>query len=441
MSQNTTRPNSEIIKRGQVWKVVWVSGSKGYKLYPACATNMLLDVKTASNASSQIDIWTEPTTASSDRLWDIQYNSSSNNYKIVSKLNSSRAVTVSGNSTSAGASVVLGDKNASSANWVFYKVNPIPAVSGITSGQIYYLRNASSGKYMDVKGGGSSDNGTDLVQYRFNGNSNQKFKLERDELGYYSLIPQNATKKAVEITNTSKNNDAQVQIWDTQSYGYMSSQKFKIVKNTSGTWSGTYRLLSYCSDLNKAAVVQGGSGSDNANVIQWNNNGSHNGFWYFEKATISLVGMDDGNFNRRFWELSPGSNMVNRFNARGQMYSTKVVENCSKSEMLATIRDSYFLAIHTHGSNDNIEIYPTKNRSSRINITRGDIQQLNLEKVRCVVLGVCETGKNGTNSILNDFYESGARYVIGWKEQTNPDAQNVWLNVFIDVSVKCDVTS
>ena len=103
--------------------------------------------------------------------------------------------------------------------------------SGITSNQIYYLRNVNSGKYLEAPG---INNGTDLVQNTFNSDSPQQFKVVyNSSTSDYALIPMRDTGAAIEITNQSSANDAIVQIWDKPSSGYMNSQRFNIVKNLS----------------------------------------------------------------------------------------------------------------------------------------------------------------------------------------------------------------
>ena len=158
------------------------------------------------------------------------------------------------------------------------------SVSGLTSGQTYYLRNANSGKYLDVPNGNST-NGTDLIQYYLKGGNNQQFKLVYNSTTCdYSLSPVCAPNSAIEITSSSSTNDAIVQIWAKPSSGVMNSQRFNIVRNS----DGSYRLLSYASNYTKAVVVQNASKNDSASIIQYTNNGSTNGFWFFEPANKTI---------------------------------------------------------------------------------------------------------------------------------------------------------
>ncbi len=49
-----------------------------------------------------------------------------------------------------------------------------------------YIRCKGSGKYLDIKGA-SKNQGTNLIQYRFNGNYNQQFKFVENSDGTYNI--------------------------------------------------------------------------------------------------------------------------------------------------------------------------------------------------------------------------------------------------------------
>ena len=154
------------------------------------------------------------------------------------------------------------------------------AANGLVSGQLYYLRNVKSDKYLDVPYSNGAD-GTDLIQHAFNGNRNQQFKLIYNATtNDYSLSPECASGSAIEITNASSSNNAIVQIWSKPASGPMDSQRFNILSNA----NGSYRLLSYTSAYTKAVVVEQASLDDNAAIIQYSDNGSTNGHWVFERV-------------------------------------------------------------------------------------------------------------------------------------------------------------
>ncbi len=159
------------------------------------------------------------------------------------------------------------------------------------------MRNANSGRYLDVPNSNTVD-GTDLIQYNLKGGANQRFYLiynasTRD----YSLFPVCAPSSAIEVTNTAPDNYAVVQIWTKPSSGVMNSQRFNIVKNG----DGSYRLLSYASKYTRAVVVYAASQDNGATIVQYTDNGSSNGFWFFEPAnkTIKTGTLENRNYNRR----------------------------------------------------------------------------------------------------------------------------------------------
>lgn len=158
-------------------------------------------------------------------------------------------------------------------------------VAGLSNNQTYYLRNVNSGKYLHVPGGDLT-HGTDVVQYDLQGTTNQQFKLVYNSATRdYSLSPICAPNMGVEITNGSSANNAVVQIGEKLSTGFVSAQRFNIVKNS----DGSYRLLSYSSAHTKAVVVEYASLDNSAAIIQYDNNGSTNGFWFFELANKTIT--------------------------------------------------------------------------------------------------------------------------------------------------------
>ena len=60
----------------------------------------------------------------------------------------------------------------------------------------------------------------------------------------------------------------------------MNSQRFRIVQNA----NGSYRLQSYASNYTKAVVVKNGSTAEGWGIVQFTDNGSTNGHWYFEQV-------------------------------------------------------------------------------------------------------------------------------------------------------------
>ena len=85
---------------------------------------------------------------------------------------SSSGSSSSGSSSSGSSSSGSGSGSSSSTDY---------NTSGLDG--VYYIKNANSGKYLDIVNGSSSD-GTNVQQYQYNGSNAQKFKLVNDGNGY-----------------------------------------------------------------------------------------------------------------------------------------------------------------------------------------------------------------------------------------------------------------
>ncbi len=210
--------------------------------------------------------------------------------------------------------------------------------SGINSGQVYYLRNANSGKYLDVPSSASAD-GTDLIQFSFHGGTNQQFKVVYNPSTLdYTLSPVCAPNSAVEITNTSPYNDAVVQIWSKPSSGASISQRFNIVKDS----SGRYQLFSCASNYQKRIVVYNAGTDDCAAIIQHENNGTANGYWYLEPVASQTISRSVE--ETLLWLPSLGNSVV--------PYSHRITLSCSvtiPNDATATsriVREAYSLAYY-----------------------------------------------------------------------------------------------
>lgn len=137
----------------------------------------------------------------------------------------------------------------------------------------YKIINRNSGKALDIAWG-SSDNGANILQYTYNGYSNQKWYLEPTGDGYY-VIKSVATGKVVDVSGKSKQDGGDVIQW--QSNGGW-NQQWKI----ESTGDGYYKLTNRNSG--KALDAMGASTEDNADVIQWSYGGGRNQQWKIEAA-------------------------------------------------------------------------------------------------------------------------------------------------------------
>jgi len=145
--------------------------------------------------------------------------------------------------------------------------------SSFNSSTQYKLINRNSGKALDIAWG-SQDNGANILQYTYNGYSNQKWYLEPTGDGYY-YIKSVATGKVVDVSGKSKSNGGDVIQWQ-KNYG--TNQQWKI----ESTGDGYYKLINRNSGL--ALDVSGRTTADNGDVIQWSYSGGWNQQWKIEAA-------------------------------------------------------------------------------------------------------------------------------------------------------------
>ena len=176
---------------------------------------------------------------------------------------------------------------------------------------VYYIKNAYSGKYLDIVNGYSS-NGTNVQQYQFNGSTAQQFKLVNDGNGYYSILTACSDfKSCVDVYKGSSSNGTNIQQW-----GYYGgdSQKFQFVK--SGDKYIIKTKVSNCySCLDLYAWEKGNGG----NIAEWEFLNGKNQLWSLEKVSGGNTGSSSSssdssssgstnNYKSLFWGSSSSSN-------------------------------------------------------------------------------------------------------------------------------------
>ena len=137
----------------------------------------------------------------------------------------------------------------------------------------YRVLSRRSNKSLDVLNGGTAD-GTDAVQWGWNGGNSQKWTFTHVGNGQYQAVGL-ASGKLLEVTNASTANGAIVQIWPSNNHN---CQKWTVTP----AGNGTFKLLNVNSG--KALDVYGGSTADGAAMIQWPYAGSTNQQWLISTA-------------------------------------------------------------------------------------------------------------------------------------------------------------
>ncbi len=169
-----------------------------------------------------------------------------------------------GGSTATNTTINTNTNNSSSSN---------TQQGAFNSSTQYKLINRNSGKALDIAWG-SQDNGANVLQYTYNGYSNQKWYLEPTGDGYY-YIKSVATGKVVDVSGKSTSNGGDVIQWQ-KNNGW--NQQWKI----ESVGDGYYKLINRNSGL--ALDVSGRTTADNGDVIQWSYGGGWNQQWKIETA-------------------------------------------------------------------------------------------------------------------------------------------------------------
>ena len=159
--------------------------------------------------------------------------------------------------------------------------DPVPSYNSVphnvTEGT-YYIRNKLSNKYLDVKGG-SSYNGAELVQFPFHGDANQQFQITYENGAYKIYTKIGGNRRCLDLWSSS---DADTNGTDLKLYDASSSYKEQNFRFES-LGDGSYHIGSCCSNGNKVLEVTNSSYDDCATVQIWQRDNSRiNDDWYLE---------------------------------------------------------------------------------------------------------------------------------------------------------------
>ena len=142
----------------------------------------------------------------------------------------------------------------------------------------YRVVSRKSRKVLDLVNGGTAD-GTDAVQWGWDGGNDQKWDLLHLGNGQYRLTGV-ASGKFLEVTGASTANGAVVQIWPSNGNN---CQKWTLTPSG----DGFFKLLNVNSG--KAADVSAGSSADGAAIIQWDYSGADNQQWILAPLSITAT--------------------------------------------------------------------------------------------------------------------------------------------------------
>ena len=245
----------------------------------------VVEVKGNSSAND-VSIQTGNYTGSANQKFKITPTGNNDNSFVIKTGSSSysKCITVSGASKDPKAKIIqysyYNHGTDDNDHWYFEE---LPIFNGT-----YYVKNQKSGKYLDVQGN-STETGTKLIQYKYNGSTNQQFKIVPHSQGGYTFTPVvcdvEYANTAVEIKDGTLTNRTAIQL-GTKNFTNP-KQRFNIIPTGNG--EGAFKIMAFGdADNLKGLAVSGASTSDSAEIVlyDYGNNGTNdNDHWYFEDIT------------------------------------------------------------------------------------------------------------------------------------------------------------
>lgn len=155
----------------------------------------------------------------------------SNRVAVFTKLNTTKVMEVQNGWSVDNQPVQIWQRNADimGMHWYLEKAS----TPGIQDGEEYYIRNVFTGRYLDVQGGPISEAGNNVGNYNYNGNSNQKWKVRRNQDGTYNLI----TSYNSDYTLSTEGRN--ISIWYT---GSAADEIFTLERDNSLAYGGAYYI-------------------------------------------------------------------------------------------------------------------------------------------------------------------------------------------------------
>lgn len=262
---------------------------------------------------------------------------------------------------------------------ITYNDSP-PECDQVESGAVYYL-NSSSGEYLDVYNANTADN-TRLLQYSFNENANQQFKITYVSGGEYEIAPQhiagkvlsvNASNQVIIETDCNLSRQRWYIFYRNGSYHFVNKQNnTKVMEALYGDdYVYTSNNYDYCCweliELevfpNDVYFIQNGSSDyyadvydnlldDGAQIKQYSQTVQSNQLWRFERQANSYYKIYPMHTNDRVMGLNTSNSVVSDADATTDRTQWKIEE---VSENVYTIRSKYDLSKYVTVANNNEE--------------------------------------------------------------------------------------
>lgn len=237
-------------------------------------------------------------------------------------------------------------KNANAHQWESAHTNAQWAFESAGEGY-YYLRNRSSGAYLDNSGGNTRP-GNNVITYSFNGSNAQKWRFvstigtevyenKTIENGDYMLESGNDSNRVLDLHNWDQNNGGNLEI-------YQKNGTLNQICHINYMDNGYYSLMIRHS--NKYIHAQG-SNSQTDNVHQWEGTDSNNALWSFEPAgdNYYYIRCKSGNYlDNSGGRTDNGNNVITySFNGSGAQ-KWKLIPASSKEDSTSSAEKYYTTA-------------------------------------------------------------------------------------------------
>lgn len=239
---------------------------------------MVMDGRSNCVAGAQVILY-EYSSSYEEQLWEIRKNSNGT-YSLSPKKNLSLNLAIENASLNNNAKAKLEVRDDSAENQQFIIENQQRAMN-ILSGQVFYLRNKNSGKYLDLQGNGTV-NGTNFQQYPYDPNPcAERVRITTRSDGYFTIqsVYASTDSRSMVLDGCGLEEcvaGAQVVLFQ-ELNGY-DEQVWHIRKNSNGTLSLSPKQNVY---LNLA--VEGSSLANNAKVkLESRNYSAANQQWCLE---------------------------------------------------------------------------------------------------------------------------------------------------------------
>ena len=285
-----------------------------YYIQSSFSGKMVIDIENG-NLENGANIQLSENDGTDAQKWIITYNSVTDDYNIINDV-SSKALDVTGASLENGANIQLWNANQSCAQrwklistekdelkilsscsgkaidvtggsfvngsnlqmWIDngtvaqkWKMMPVDTVS---DGVYGLYSSIDTQKVIDITGGiNTAIKGTNIQIWNRNGTGAQRWYIERDADGYYTITNLHSNKR-IDVAGGQSENGTNIQIWDKND---SCAQKWRILKN-----EDVYTLISACSQ--KVIDVYGASTSNGTNIQLYSPNNTVAQKWHLWPA-------------------------------------------------------------------------------------------------------------------------------------------------------------